>query len=349
MGRFNTGETAAPEINQERAQETPVRVTQTRVTQNRTESSTSSVIEDARKKVRARIEERQTQATRRRSSMFSIRGAVAGGSDAIGDWTELLVIKYANFIDEALGSEPPAAEMMGHLKLIKIPIPETKYGGEDDLEVFDTWIRNLINWFQTYMLTGDSRDSQRIAILPSCLKDDAFDYVESLKRSEEFNLDELIFDDVPTVQSFTGMISSLIRRFITRASATMATERFRDATMKSDEGIVQFATRVVKLSQRMVNRPDVSTMNHQILFGVPDRLRREAIRMYSISPEASTVKEVVDALKKVEESQINTRAIEKAMAQRGNNRLTTRIVNPTPRETNYAPRTRNTDPRNRPN
>ena len=71
--------------------------------------------------------------------------------------------------------------------------------------------------------------------------------------------------------------------------------------------------------------------------------------MYSISPEASTVKEVVDALKKVEESQINTRAIEKAMAQRGNNRSTSRAVNPAPRETSYAPRARNSDPRNRPN
>ena len=51
-------------------------------------------------------------------------------------------------------------EALPDIKNIRVSAPE-KYSGEDDIEVFDTWLNGLLCWFRVYNVTGDHKDSMR--------------------------------------------------------------------------------------------------------------------------------------------------------------------------------------------
>ena len=61
-----------------------------------------------------------------------------------------LLCRYKGLIHDRVGHE---REALPDIKNIRVSAPE-KYSGEDDIEVFDTWLNGLLRWVQVYNITG---------------------------------------------------------------------------------------------------------------------------------------------------------------------------------------------------
>ncbi|KAH9939209.1 hypothetical protein B0H21DRAFT_666341, partial [Amylocystis lapponica] len=89
------------------------------------------------------------------------------------------------------------------LKNLKnIPAPD-KYGGDDDFEVFENWLKALLRWMRLHRLGGPDLDEERLQILGQFLKG---------KAAEWYN------DTVDTPQtwewSFLDAICAMFERFL---------------------------------------------------------------------------------------------------------------------------------------
>ena len=69
-----------------------------------------------------------------------------------------LLCHYKDLIHDHVGHE---REALPDIKNIRVSPPE-KYAGEDDIEVFDTWLNRLLRWFRVYIVTGSHKDSMRV-------------------------------------------------------------------------------------------------------------------------------------------------------------------------------------------
>ena len=59
-------------------------------------------------------------------------------------------------------------EPVPDIKNIRVSAPE-KYSGEDDIEVFDTWLNGLLRWFRVYNMTGSRKDATRVDLCGTTL------------------------------------------------------------------------------------------------------------------------------------------------------------------------------------
>ena len=76
-----------------------------------------------------------------------------------------LLRQYKGLIHDRVGHE---REALPDIKNIRVSAPE-KYSGEDDIEVFDTWLNGLLRWFRVYNVTGDHKDSMRVDLCGTTL------------------------------------------------------------------------------------------------------------------------------------------------------------------------------------
>ena len=76
-----------------------------------------------------------------------------------------LLHRYKGLIHDRVGHE---REALPDIKNIRVSAPE-KYSGEDDIEVFDTWLNRLLHWFRVYNVTGDHKDSMRVDLCGTTL------------------------------------------------------------------------------------------------------------------------------------------------------------------------------------
>src|SRR5260370_34266570 len=66
--------------------------------------------------------------------------------------------RYCHMIRDRVGqSQGDLADVKG----IKVSPPE-KYGGEDDIEIFDTWLAGLLRWLCIPNVCGENKDVLRI-------------------------------------------------------------------------------------------------------------------------------------------------------------------------------------------
>jgi hypothetical protein len=76
-----------------------------------------------------------------------------------------ILCRYRWLIRDQIGQE---REAHPDIKNIKVSPPE-KYAGEDDIEVFDTWLAGLLQWLWVYNITGDAKDAMRVNLCGTTL------------------------------------------------------------------------------------------------------------------------------------------------------------------------------------
>ena len=76
-----------------------------------------------------------------------------------------LLRRYKWLIRDRVGYEK---EPVPDIKNIRVSAPE-KYSGEDDIEVFDTWLNGLLRWFRVYNVTGRRKDATRVDLCGTTL------------------------------------------------------------------------------------------------------------------------------------------------------------------------------------
>jgi hypothetical protein len=72
---------------------------------------------------------------------------------------------------DILRHTPVTLGMYAYLKTIATGMPMPSYNGEDDLEVFMTWIHSLMCFYNIHEIVGPEHDHNRTTILCAALKD----------------------------------------------------------------------------------------------------------------------------------------------------------------------------------
>jgi Ty3 transposon capsid-like protein len=148
------------------------------------------------------------------------------------------------------------------LKSVK-PTPPEKYGGEDDVKIFNNWLAGLLRWLRISGLGGRANDQLRIDLCGTNLKTLASDWFHA--EVEAWNRDILDW-------TFTDVICALYRRFIHEVTAQNATDKFHSVRYSKQKGALAFYNELNRHANRMVTRPDDYTFKRKFLFGLPHDL-----------------------------------------------------------------------------
>ena len=73
--------------------------------------------------------------------------------------------RYRWLIRDRVGHD---REAYPDVKNIRVSPPE-KYAGEDDIEIFDTWLAGLLRWLRVYNITRDLKDATRVDLCGTTL------------------------------------------------------------------------------------------------------------------------------------------------------------------------------------
>src|SRR3984957_16515469 len=69
-----------------------------------------------------------------------------------------ILLCYRTLIRDCVSQE---REVTPDIKNIRVSPPE-RYAGDDDIEMFETWLTGLLRWFRVYNVTGNHKDSLRV-------------------------------------------------------------------------------------------------------------------------------------------------------------------------------------------
>jgi hypothetical protein len=192
----------------------------------------------------------------------------------------------------------------------KLPQPD-QYDGDEDIEVFDTWVQSLLRWLKLSHYGGPDFERERIALAAVHLTG---------KASQWFN------DNVEGVArrkrhwKFRHVITGLYDRFIHDASIQDATTKFYAAKFTASNGVSGYYHDLQRYASRMIHSPDSYTFKTQFLMGLPTNIS-DAVLDDGVSAETSSRKTILRTARSIEEgNHIKRRYQErKRAAASGNN------------------------------
>src|SRR5271156_6758633 len=167
--------------------------------------------------------------------------------EMVESWETRMQNIVRTMIQERVGVESPPGTPRDHLRSLKLPLPTPAYAGEDNLNVFQSWLQGLLRWFSIYMLTGNTHDVSRRITIPMSLEGDALKWYNTVVNSPE-GVADWTFEDI---------ILMMHARFITKQAAVKAAEKFRKC--KYTKGVYKFYTELDGISSQMVEKPDQYT------------------------------------------------------------------------------------------
>jgi hypothetical protein len=178
------------------------------------------------------------------------------------------------------------------LKNVK-PSPPEKYGGEDDIEVFENWLAGLLRWFRVTGLGGRANDQIRVDLCGTNLKSLAADWFHS--EVEAWNREILDW-------TFIDLICALYRRFIHEVTAQNATDKFYSVRYTKQKGALAFYNELNRHADRMVLRPDNYTFKRKFLLGLPHDLVDKLYTARRVTAEHTPLNRLLHEVKAMESS-----------------------------------------------
>lgn len=179
---------------------------------------------------------------------------------------------------------PPVQGAEQPPRSVKIELP--KYKGEDDVDKFMHFLKELLRYFSTYKIIGDSRDNDRLTLLGSCLAGIAStwydDEVDSVDRAD----DEWWFEKA---------IIGLYRRCIHEATAQNAVFQFQKCSFKPIEGISSFYETLQRYANRMVQKPTDYEFNRKFMSSIPASYSEQIMKVNQLTSENATSLKLRDA------------------------------------------------------
>ena len=202
--------------------------------------------------------------------------------------------RYRRMIRDRVGqSRGDLADVKG----IKVSPPD-KYGGEDDIEIFDTWLAGLLRWLRVQNVCRENKDVLRIDLCGTTLKGLAANWfaeeVESINRPVEYWL----FEDV---------ICAMYKRFIHRVTAQHATDKYKKTRFSKAEGTLTFYNNMKHHANRMVQPPDEYSFKRDFLRGLPQELVENLMKSRRVSAEHTPLDILLEEVKAMEN---NLQAVE---------------------------------------
>ena len=212
------------------------------------------------------------------------------GDSAREELYEAEILKrYRGLIRDRVGY---ALEPLPDIKNIRVSPPE-KYGGDDDIEVFETWLSGLLRWFRVYNVTGPQKDSVRVDLSGTTLTGLAAtwyaDEVEAWNRKTK-------------EWSFENVICGLYKRFIHEVTAQNAANSYKKTKFSRSKGALAYFNDLQRHASRMVQPPDEYSMKRKFLDGLPEDLVENLLKARQVSAEHTSISKLLREVKAMESS-----------------------------------------------
>ena len=200
-----------------------------------------------------------------------------------------LLRHYKGLIHDRVGHE---LEALPDIKNIRVSTPE-KYSGEDDIEVFDTWLNRLLCWFWVYNVTWDHKDSMRVDLCGTTLTGLAAtryaDEVEAWNwRTRKWYIENLI--------------CSMYKQFIHEVTMQNTANSYARTKFLCSKGALVFYNELQCHASRMVQPPDEYSMKRKFLKGLPEDLVENLLKSRRPSAEHTSPTTLLCEVKAMESS-----------------------------------------------
>ncbi|KAK7024641.1 hypothetical protein VNI00_016145 [Paramarasmius palmivorus] len=219
---------------------------------------------------------------------------------------------YEELIEAYLLCEPTKKNSSIQKTLMQSVAKPTPYGGEDDLVIFDMFVRDSVRWLNTADLCGpDIRwsatkkayvlttvDMQRTNALAAFLKGSAKQwFVDVVERIPDINTKN---DPLQGRWTFMQVVSGLYRRFIHEASLTKVTEKYESITYSRSRGVEGLFDTLKKYAKSLPIPPDAYNFRKRLLLLLPSSMAEDLARIHQITAEHSTLTQIMEAAIKAE-------------------------------------------------
>jgi hypothetical protein len=230
---------------------------------------------------------------------FRSHGASHASADGVGERgnrVERLVDDMFRTSTIRKSGEGPKLAKMG----IKLPLPEP-YDGSANIDVFENWLVQVINWMQMYELDADTAhvDLLRVQILSQTLKGRASVFYQN-RLEEACEASKNI--------TFREMVLELQERFLHKATALEAAQKFENVTQGSRD-TQALMEELRKYAARMVEPPSDYQMKRRFMYAMRKDISSWVISM-GHNPERSTLRELIETARYHEESQLYQRGFQ---------------------------------------
>ena len=210
------------------------------------------------------------------------------------DYEMGIMQQYRNMIRDRVGT--PRGDFTD-VKGIKVSPPE-KYGGEDDIEIFDTWLAGLLRWLRVQNVCGSKKDTLRVDLCGTTLKGLAANWFA--EEVESFNR--------PVVDwMFEEVVCALYKRFIHRVTAQNAADKYKKTKFSKADGALAFYNNMKRHANRMVQPPDEYSFKRDFLKGLPQELVENLMKSRRVSAEHTPLEILLEEVKAMES---NLQAVE---------------------------------------
>jgi hypothetical protein len=168
-------------------------------------------------------------------------------------------------------------------KQIKISTPDP-YEGQDDVEVFSTWVMNIARFFNLTRLVGKKLDQQRVVVLGDLLKGQAREWYNAEVRSPE---------RIQGKWTLLEVVYALQEQFVHQATAQLASEKYDAIKYQDETGVAGLANDIIRYAGCMIERPDAYSMRKKLQCELPNNVVVPLLRNSRINAENSTFSRMV--------------------------------------------------------
>jgi len=173
---------------------------------------------------------------------------------------------------------------------MKISQPKA-YKGQDNINIFDEWVNQILRWFRIYKVTGPICDGDGVMYAGACLEDLAGQWFDQEVESPDRTIRHWTFED---------LVCALFVRFIHKASAQNAAEKYDKMRYSSERGALVFYNDMRRRAARMVQPPDDYSMRRKFINGLPLSLVEGVVKARGISAEHSAMEQILAEVQKME-------------------------------------------------
>ena len=177
------------------------------------------------------------------------------------------------------------------MRLPKVPEPWA-YGSEEDIEVFEGWLRNILRWFSISRYCGPNFDRDHVVCTAMFLKDAMLIwYGDNVNGGSHQNRE----------WSFEEVVVGLYDRFIHQGALRSASDVFQSAMYIPMEGVMTFYHRMTWYAARMVRPSNRYMFKRQLIMRLPKDIF-DYLLSKEMSAEYSTMESILHHARRVEEN-----------------------------------------------
>jgi hypothetical protein len=154
---------------------------------------------------------------------------------------------------DVLRRTPITSGMYAYLKTVVTGTPMPSYNGEDNLEVFMTWIHSLMCFYNIHQIVGPEHNYNRTTILHAALKDRAQTWYDMTIQTGMRGLHMF-------PPAFLTILLKLADTFVTPAAVMKAQRSFDKITYTKDKGIRAYVRELQMISKHILLPIDEYTL-----------------------------------------------------------------------------------------